>query len=164
MLKFKTVALTGAALALSLGLAYAEAPKDHQQKGAAMIERLCSDQSQMRHDGAKEGSFIDKLSLTDAQKSLWKDLTDARQQTRADLKTSLCSQKPDLSTLTGRLDLREKMMEARLAAFKSTRPKLEAFYNSLDDKQKTAFDAMRDHGHEHHGEPRHDHNGDQQEE
>jgi len=35
----------------------------------------------------------------------------------------------------------EKMMEIRLASLKTIQPKLQAFYDSLDAKQKKAFDT-----------------------
>jgi hypothetical protein len=35
----------------------------------------------------------------------------------------------------------EEMAEARLAGVKAIRPKLQAFYDTLDAKQKTAFDT-----------------------
>lgn len=156
MLKFKTVAATCAALALSVGLAHAQATDDQPQKGEKIVERICADHSQMNQGGKRQGALAEKLALTDAQKSLWKDLADARQQARADTKSTLCTPTPDLSTFTNRLAFREKLMEAQLAAFKATRPKIEAFYNSLDDKQKVQFDAMRDQWREHHGRHKQD--------
>jgi LTXXQ motif family protein len=35
----------------------------------------------------------------------------------------------------------EKMAEAKLAGLKAVEPKLQAFYDSLDEKQKKAFDT-----------------------
>ena len=55
----------------------------------------------------------------------------------------MCAPKPDLSTFAGRLDWRGKRLEAQLASFKAERPKLEAFYASLDEKQKAAWDEVR---------------------
>jgi Spy/CpxP family protein refolding chaperone len=82
-----------------------------------------------------------RLSLTDAQKTALKDLTDASASAAASAKTTLCADKPDLSTAPGRLAFSEKMMEARLAGLKTIEPKLQAFYGALDDKQKKAFDT-----------------------
>ncbi|HKN29520.1 MAG TPA: Spy/CpxP family protein refolding chaperone [Roseiarcus sp.] len=59
----------------------------------------------------------------------------------ASAKTALCADKPDLSTTPGRMAFAEKMMETRLASLKTIQPKLQAFYDSLDAKQKKAFDT-----------------------
>jgi hypothetical protein len=49
--------------------------------------------------------------------------------------------KPDLSTTPGRMAFAEKMAEVKLAGLKAVEPKLQAFYDSLDEKQKKAFDT-----------------------
>ena len=60
----------------------------------------------------------------------------------------LCQQ-PDLTSFEGRLAFSQAFVETRLAALKAENPKLIAFYNSLDAKQKEKFDRFRDrHGHE----------------
>ena len=81
-----------------------------------------------------------RLKLTDPQKAALKDLTDASASADAAAKKSLCADKPDLST-TGRMAFAEKMTETRLAGLKAAEPKLQAFYDSLDAKQKKAFDT-----------------------
>ena len=82
-----------------------------------------------------------RLNLTDAQKAALKDFADASASAAASTKTALCADKPDLSTTPGRMAFAEKMMETRLAGMKALDPKLQAFYDSLDAKQKTAFDT-----------------------
>jgi hypothetical protein len=82
-----------------------------------------------------------RLNLTDSQKAALKDLTDASASTAASAKTSLCADKPDLSTTPGRVAFAEKMAETRLASLKAIEPKLQAFYDGLDAKQKKAFDT-----------------------
>jgi LTXXQ motif family protein len=59
----------------------------------------------------------------------------------ASAKTAMCGAKPDLSTAPGRLAFSESMMQAQLDGMKAVEPKLQAFYSSLDDKQKKAFDT-----------------------
>ena len=81
-----------------------------------------------------------RLNLTEPQKAALKDLTDASASAHASAKKSLCADKPDLSTAPGRLAFAEKMAEASLAGLKGVEPKLQAFYDSLDAKQKKAFD------------------------
>ena len=82
-----------------------------------------------------------RLNLTDVQKSALKDMTDAFASANASAKKSLCSDKPDLSTVPGRAAFAEKMAEIRLAGLKAVEPKLQAFYDTLDARQKRAFDT-----------------------
>jgi hypothetical protein len=82
-----------------------------------------------------------RLNLTDPQKAALKDLTDSSASADASAKKSLCADKPDLSTTLGRMAFAEKMAEIRLAGLKAVEPKLQAFYDSLDPKQKKAFDT-----------------------
>jgi hypothetical protein len=83
-----------------------------------------------------------RLNLTDPQKATLKELTDASASADASAKKSpLCADKPDLSTTPGRMAFAKKMAETRLAGLKEVEPKLQAFYDSLDAKQKKAFDT-----------------------
>ncbi len=82
-----------------------------------------------------------RLALTDPQKAALKDLSDASAAAAASMKTALCGDKPDLATATGRMAFSEKMTAARLDTIKAIEPKLDAFYATLDDKQKKAFDT-----------------------
>ena len=57
--------------------------------------------------------------------------------------------KPDLSSFEARLNFGQAFVEARLTALKAENPKLIAFYNSLDTRQKEKFDRFRErHGRE----------------
>jgi Spy/CpxP family protein refolding chaperone len=82
-----------------------------------------------------------RLKLTDPQKAALKDLADASASADTSAKTSLCADKPDLTTTPGRMAFSAKMAETRLAGLKAAEPKLQAFYDSLDAKQKKAFDT-----------------------
>jgi hypothetical protein len=82
-----------------------------------------------------------RLKLTDSQKVVLKDLVDASASADASAKKSLCADKPDLSTTPGRMAFAAKMAETRLAGLKAVEPKLQGFYDSLDAKQKKAFDT-----------------------
>jgi hypothetical protein len=84
-----------------------------------------------------------RLNLTDPQKATLKDLTDASASADASAKKSLCTGKTELSTTPGRMAYAEKVAETRLAGLKAVEPKLQAFYDSLDAKQKKAFDTGR---------------------
>ncbi len=115
--------------------------------GNGWIERLCSpngdDARQAEWMNHRAERMADKLKLTDAQKSAFKDLLDTRATLRAEHKTAICANKPDLSSFEARLAFRQTLLETRLADMKATSPKLLAFYNSLDDQQKTTFVEMR---------------------
>ena len=82
-----------------------------------------------------------RLNLTDPQKAALKDLAEASASANTSAKTSLCADKPDLSTTPGRMAFAEKVAETRLAGLKAVYPKLQAFYDDLDAKQKKAFDT-----------------------
>ena len=82
-----------------------------------------------------------RLNLTDVQKSALRDMTDAFASANTSAKKSLCTDKPDLSTTPGRMAFAERMAEIRLAGLKAIEPKLEAFYDTLDARQKRAFDT-----------------------
>ena len=81
-----------------------------------------------------------RLKLTDPQKAALKDLADASATADASAKKSLCADK-DLSTTPGRMAFAAKMAETKLAGLKAVEPKLKAFYDGLDEKQKKAFDT-----------------------
>ena len=82
-----------------------------------------------------------RLNRTDAQKATLKDLKDAAAASAALTRAELCDVKPDLTTAPSRLAFSEKVTQAQLDGMKAIEPKLQAFYASLDDKQKHAIDA-----------------------
>jgi hypothetical protein len=102
-----------------------------------MTRAICSSEA----TPANTDRLARRLNLTDPQKTALKDLTDASASADASTKKSLCADKPDLSTTLGRMAFNEKMAETRLAGLKAVEPKLQAFYDSLDAKQKKAFDT-----------------------
>jgi hypothetical protein len=103
-----------------------------------MIGAICSSKAT---PAADTGHLAKRLNLTEPQKAALKDLSDASASADALAKTSLCADKTDLSTTPGRMAFAEKMAETRLAGLKAVEPKLQAFYDSLDAKQKKAFDT-----------------------
>jgi Spy/CpxP family protein refolding chaperone len=90
---------------------------------------------------ANTDGLAKRLKLTDPQKAALKDLADASASADASAKKTLCADKPDLATTPGRMAFAAKMAETRLAGLKAAEPKLQAFYDSLDAKQKKAFDT-----------------------
>ena len=104
-----------------------------------MIGAICA--SGAKSSVANTDRLARRLKLTDAQKAALTDLADASASADASAKKTLCADKPDLSTTPGRMAFAEKMAETRLAGLKAVEPKLQAFYDSLDAKQKKAFDT-----------------------
>jgi hypothetical protein len=104
----------------------------------SMIRGICSSKAT---PAANTDRLAKRLNLNDPQKAALKDVTDASASADASAKTSLCADKPDFSTTPGRMEFAEKMAETRLAGLKAVEPKLQAFYDSLDAKQKKAFDT-----------------------
>jgi hypothetical protein len=141
-------------LACSLGalvLAPAQAETDQKSGPAARLERFCSDQGNGKfaeRQAKRAERLTEKLKLTDAQKSALKDLEAVRAKNRADAKTSICANKPDLSTFAGRITFREAQAQRRLDNLKAETPKLIAFYNSLDESQKSKFEELLRRGRE----------------
>ena len=143
MRRIVTLSIVGA-VALSAVVAHAQPADQNQGPGMRMWERLCSGTTDRAARPDMTERLGQRLALTDPQKGFLKDLSDARQASRTDMKTAVCAQKPDMTSPLSRLDFRTKLLETRLAAMKAQRPKLEAFYNSLDDKQKANFeDSVR---------------------
>ena len=103
-----------------------------------MIRGICSSKATPADNTDR---LAKRLNLTDAQKATLKDLTDASASANASTKKSLCAEGIDLSTAPGRMTFAQKMAETRLAGLKAVQPKLQAFYDSLDAKQKKAFDT-----------------------
>ena len=120
-------------------LAFATSPARAQGwLDTRLIEAICNSKATPANNTDR---LAKRLKLTDAQKAALKDLTDASASAAASAKTSLCADKPDLSTTPGRMAFAEKMAEARLTGLKALEPKLQAFYDGLDTKQKKAFDT-----------------------
>jgi len=131
--------MRSALLILLASLSFAMTPARAQSRWLErdMVTVVCS-----REAAPAAGERLaSRLNLTDAQKSALKDMTDAFASANASAKKSLCSDKPDLSTMPGRAAFAEKMAEIRLAGLKAIEPKLQAFYDTLDARQKRAFNT-----------------------
>lgn len=126
------------------GQAQAESAQSSGGRGARMIERLCGAMKPAQAWGRYAERLADRLNLDERQKGLLRTWQEARIKAREESRTAQCSPKPDLSTFQGRLDYRQKRLEAQLAAFKATRAPLEAFYAGLNDQQKASWDEWRD--------------------
>ncbi len=87
--------------------------------------------------------LADHLNLNDAQKAAYNEFKEARLKSLDDSRAKLCAKEPDLSSFEERLVFTQSFLEARLDALKAENPKLIAFYNSLDAKQKKKFDKFR---------------------
>lgn len=110
---------------------------------SALFERLCAkENNEARHHKIGE-RLAAQLKLTSAQQAAYDDFQQTRLKSIDDTKSKLCAKEPDLSSYEERLNFRQSFLEARLDAMKAENPKLIAFYNSLDDKQKRKFDDFR---------------------
>jgi Spy/CpxP family protein refolding chaperone len=129
-----------ATLATLVGLALAGTPANAQNAWLAskMIEGMCGAKAA---PGGSVDRLAKRLNLTDAQTATLRDLKDAAAASAASTRTALCDVKPDLTTAPSRLAFSEKVTQAQLDGMKAIEPKLQAFYASLDDKQKHAIDA-----------------------
>jgi hypothetical protein len=121
------------------GMTFVATPASAQSTALerSMVRAVCSREA----TPAAGERLARRLNLNDSQKSALRDLTDAFAAANASAKKSLCTDKPDLSTRPGRMAFAEKMAEVRLAGLKAIEPKLQAFYDTLDARQKRAFDT-----------------------
>jgi LTXXQ motif family protein len=126
-----------------LGATACEALAAQDGNHNALFERLCSKQNtEMSHRKIGE-RLIAQLKLTAAQQAAYNDFQEARVKSVNDAKAKLCAKEPDLTSFEERLNFSQSFMESRLEAMRAENPKLVAFYNSLDDKQKRKFDDFR---------------------
>ena len=138
-LKVSALIVAFAAFAAASGQAQAAQEKHH----SALFEHLCSHPSDpSRHHKLGE-RLADYLDLNDAQKAAYKDFKESRIKALDDSKAKLCAKEPDLSSFEERLVFSQTFLELRLEALKTENPKLIAFYNSLDARQKRKFDKFR---------------------
>jgi LTXXQ motif family protein len=120
----------------TLGFATTSAHAQGTWLETRMIRAICSSKAT-----PAANTVAKRLKLTDPQKVALRDLSDASASAENSARTSLCADKTDLSTTPGRMAFAEKMAETKLAGLKAVEPKLQAFYDSLDAKQKEAFDT-----------------------
>jgi hypothetical protein len=140
-MKFSALIVAFAAFAAASGQAQAAQDAHH----SALFEHLCShpiDPSPHHKLGER---LSDHLDLNDTQKAAYKEFKEARLKALDDSKAKLCAKEPDLSSFEERLVFSQTFLEARLEALKAENPKLIAFYDSLDAKQKRKFDKFRTH-------------------
>ena len=132
--------MRSATLILLAVLGFAATPARAQTAwlGGKAIEVYCNGKSKPADNGDR---LAKRLKLTDPQKAALKDLNDTSASAADTSKTSLCADKPDLSTAVGRLTFGEKLAESTLTRLKAVEPKLQAFYDTLDANQKKAFDS-----------------------
>lgn len=143
MKQVRVLALVAAFAALAAAPGQAQAAQgDHH---SALFERLCSHQSDPSAHHKLGERLADHLNLNDAQKAAYNEFKEARLKSLEDSRAKLCAKEPDLSSFEERLVFTQSFLEARLEALKAENPKLIAFYNSLDDKQKKKFDKFRAH-------------------
>ena len=138
-LKVSVLIVASAAFAATLGQAAAQ---DGPRR--APFERLCAEKGGPSHHPEMADRLAEHLDLNDAQKAAFKEFHEARRKSLEDSKAALCANKPDLSSFEARLVFGQAFLEARIAALKAENPKLIAFYNSLDAKQKEKFDRFRE--------------------
>jgi len=160
-------ALIGTAALFCVGLATAQTPdaqhpEHHHADIAALHKTMCEDHAART---AAELAYVEtKLSLTDAQKPLFAKWRQAAMDSATKQKTTCLAEappKPDaLPTVLEHEQHEEAMLSAHLQMLQSTRPALEAFYNSLSDAQKDSFNRLhREHGHHHWGHEGEGHEG-----
>lgn len=141
--KVSALILALAAFAATFPAALGQAQAAQGDHHSALFEHLCSRQSDPSPHHKLGERLADHLKLNDAQKAAYNEFKEARLKSLDDSKAKLCAKEPDLSSFEERLVFSQAFLEARLDALKAENPKLIAFYNSLDAKQKKKFDRFR---------------------
>lgn len=156
----RKLALLGIVPLFCAGLAMAQAPDPkgpppemrHHPDHAAMHKEMCEDHQ--ARTAAKLAYVENKLTLTDAQKPLfakWRQavLDNAGKQKTACLADASKAHDPKappaMPSVLDHEQREETLLKARLQMLESTRPALEAFYNSLTEAQKESFNRMHAH-------------------
>lgn len=80
------------------------------------------------------------IKLTDPQRDALKKLTEASAKAAETMQGACPANAP--AKALDRMAAMEKRAEASLQAIKTVRPAFEAFYNSLDDQQKSRLDSL----------------------
>ena len=142
MRKLNVSVLIVASAALAATLGQAEATPYGPRH--APFERICDERGGPTHRPEMANLLAEYLDLNDAQKDAFKAFHDARKKSIEDAKAALCNNKPDLTSFEARLVFGQSLLDARLSALKAENPKLIAFYNSLDARQKAKFDRFRE--------------------
>lgn len=147
----KTIAMTSLVVVLSAGAAFAQAGRQMQMMNfgdqqKAVLDKICAapPEDAAKRDQSYKAILEKTLLLSDDQKNALKDYQDAQAKAVADAKARLCDNRPDLTSFEAGLNFRQKMLEDQLETVKAVNPKLIAFYNSLNQEQKSRFDQMRD--------------------
>jgi LTXXQ motif family protein len=141
MKNMKVSALIVAFVAFVAASEQAQAAQDRHH--GALFEHLCSSPSDASRHHKLGERLAGYLDLNDAQKAAYNEFKEARIKALDDSKAKLCAKEPDLSSFAERLTFSQTFLEGRLDALKAENPKLIAFYNSLDAKQKRKFDKFR---------------------
>jgi hypothetical protein len=162
----RKIALFAAASVLCAGLAMAQTADNttpppvvqhqpHHPDFAALHKDMCEERP--AHAAAKLAYVEVKLGLTDAQKPLFAKWRQAVLDSSNKQKAACLAQAPKADhmqpTVLERESHEETLLQARLDMLKTTRPALQAFYDSLTDAQKEELNHMRErHGmRAHHG-------------
>ena len=141
MRNLKVSILVVAFAALAVALANAQTAGAGNAKP---FDRLCSEQAyfwkarEIRR-GAGEDPRLDRRTESDLQGVPGR----AREIPRG-FESQALRQSAGPLHVRGAANFGQSFLEARLEALKAENPKLIAFYNSLDDKQKKTFDAIRE--------------------
>lgn len=132
------------ALLASLGAVAASADSSDKRDDTMQkkFERFCSRKDAPAAQRLAE-RLTGRLDLSDTQKPALNEFREAFAKSIMDGRAALCSTKPNFATTPGRFAFAKNRIEVRFEQMKFVEPKLAAFYNVLDDKQKAAMDEMR---------------------
>jgi hypothetical protein len=144
LIRIASIALACGAAAYALPATPVAWGESHDFRGRQ--ERICADEKFAEHLADRQrrraDQLAEQLNLTEAQKAAFKETQVARAKNATDARAVLCAAKQTEMSFDKRLEFRQARLQARLDAMKAENPKLLAFYNSLDEKQKGRFDEI----------------------
>jgi hypothetical protein len=139
----------GVLVALGAGVAVAQQGWRHggmmggghgMMGGGRGLERFCAADLSWVTQRMADG-VTTRLNLTDAQKPALADLRATALRVGGEAK-KLCAEKRDMATVPGRLAAASQGLAMANAAMGELKPKIEAFYATLNDEQKKQMDQM----------------------
>jgi hypothetical protein len=115
-----------------------EASQQSGQRGSVDLAKLCS--SQAGFTNVPEDEIVKTIALDDRQMQDLDNLKQASARAAEILRNACPANVPE--TLSARLDAAEKRLSALIEAIDTVRPRVETFFASLSDDQKTALKSQ----------------------
>lgn len=95
--------------------------------------------------GHLDGVLPDLMDLSPSQRKSWDDLRASAESARAKVRDACAAGADRHATAPERLTRMETVMAARLDGLREVRPRFDAFYNGLSERQRAGIDELLEH-------------------